>query len=222
MDLTSGINLINGEPSLIQDPHHPYQAYGLAASDETHRMVATYTYQIPRDFFHVRSLNWLLAGWSTSGIYQIGSGFPFAIYAGEPADQMGEFYTGRFLANSTFQNSAGFKKSLSQNFDTSKYSTPPLGRYGNTNKSPERTPYLSNFDANFGKDTHVGERASLLIRVDIFNLGSTWHSTFAGNDLLFPDSTVTDSNFGSLVNPNFGSVSLFNPRDIQLTAQFSF
>ena len=42
------------------------------------------------------------------------------------------------------------------------------------------------------------------------------------NDLLFPDPTVTDSNFGSLVNPNFGSVSLFNPRFIQLTAQLSF
>ena len=222
MDLTSGINLINGEPSLIQDPHNPYQEYGLAASDQTHRLVATYAYEVPKSLFHVHGMNWLLAGWNTSGIYQLASGFPFAVYGGEPQDQMAEFYTGRFLADTTGHNSAGFRKTLAQNFDTSKYSTPPLGRYGNTNKSPERTPYYTNLDATFGKTTHFGDRTALLLRADIFNLGSTWHSTATGNDLLFPDSTVTDSNFGSLINPSYGNVSLWNPRILQLTAQISF
>jgi Carboxypeptidase regulatory-like domain len=220
MDLTSGINLINGEPSLIQDPHHPYQEYGLSASDQTHRLVATYAYQVPRDLFHVRGMSWLLAGWSTSGVYQLASGFPFSIAGGESADQMGEYYASRILANSTYQNSAGFNKTLGENFDISKYSTPPLGRYGNTNKSPERTPYFENFDASFGKTTHIGERQALLIRAEIFNLGSTWHND--NNNLLFPDATVTDSNFGSLINPSYGAVSLWNPRTLQLTAQYSF
>ena len=222
MDVTSGINLVNGEPGLIQDPHHPYQMYGLSASDQTHHMVATYAYQVPHDLFHVRGMNWLLTGWSTSGVYQLASGFPFSINGGESGDQMGELYASRILANSTFQNSSGFQKSLSENFDTSKYSTPPLGRYGNTNKSPERTPYFEDFDASFGKTTHLWESQSLTIRADMFNLGSTWHSTLVGNDLLFPDATVTDSNFGSLVKANYGAVSLFNPRYIQLSAQYTF
>ncbi|MGH9606432.1 MAG: carboxypeptidase regulatory-like domain-containing protein [Terracidiphilus sp.] len=222
MDLTSGINLINGEPGLIQDPHNPYQEYGLSASDQTHRFVATYAYQVPNNLFHVHDLNWLLTGWTTSGVYQLASGFPFAINGGEPADQMGEYYASRIQANSTYQTSSGFKKTLAENFDTSKYSTPPLGRYGNTNKSPERTPYLTNLDASFGKTTNIWEHQSLMIRAEIFNLGSTWHSTSVGNDYLFPDATVTDSNFGSLVNANYGSVSLFNPRIVQLTAQYSF
>jgi hypothetical protein len=219
MDLSSGINLINGEPSLIQDPHHPYQEYGLSASDQTHRMVASYAYEVPRDLFHIHGMSWLLAGWNTSGVYQLASGFPFAVYGGESADQMGEFYASRILANSTFQDSSGFSKSLGENFDTSKYSTPALGRYGNTTKSPERTPYFTNLDASFGKTTHLWERQALLIRADVFNLGSTWHSS---TSLLFPDSTVTDSNFGSLINTNYGSVSLWNPRTLQLTAQYSF
>ncbi len=218
MDLTSGINLINGEPSLIQDPHNPYNEYGLSASDQTNRMVATYSYQVPR-FHAARTLDWLLAGWTTSGIYQLASGFPFAVYGGVGADQMAEFYTGRFLANSTGQSSSSFSKSLGMNFDTSKYSTPTLGRYGNTNKSPERTPYFTNLDASFGKLTHFNDRLSLLLRAEVFNLGSTWHSN---TGLLFPDSTVTDSNFGSLINQNYGSVSLWNPRTIQLTGQFNF
>lgn len=122
-------------------------------------------------------------------------------------------------SNSTFHHSSGFSKTLAMNFDTSKYSTPALGRYGNTNKSPERTPYFTNLDASFGKTTHFNERLSLLLRAEIFNLGSTWHSN---TNLLFPDSTVTDSNFGSPINQNYGSVSLWNPRTIQLTGQFSF
>ena len=174
---------------------------------------------MPTSIFHTNGLKWLVAGWSTSGVYQLASGFPFAVYAGEPADQMAEFYTGRFLANTTGQNSSGFKKTLGQNFETAKYSTPPLGRYGNTNKSPERTPFYTNLDASFGKTTPLGDRMSLMLRADVFNLGSTWHSN---TGLLFPDSTVTDSNFGSLVNPSYGPVSLWNPRTIQLTGQFNF
>jgi hypothetical protein len=219
MDLTSGINLINGEPSLIQDPHHPYQEYGLSASDQTQRVVGTYAYEVPKNLFHVNGLNWLLGGWSTSGVYQLASGFPFSIGGGESADQMGEYYASRIMANSTFQNSSGFSKSLGKNFDTSKYSTPPLGRYGNTNKSPERTPFYTNLDASFGKTTHIKERQAVMIRADVFDLGSTWHSN---TGLLFPDSGVTDSNFGSLINPSYGSVSLWNQRILQLTFQYSF
>lgn len=223
MDLTSGINLINGEPGLIQDPQHPYQMYGLAASDQTHHLVATYAYQVPTNLFHLNhSMDWLVAGWTASGVYQVASGFPFAVNAGESADQMGEYYASRILANSTFHNSSGFHSTLGQWFDTSKYSTPALGRYGNTNKSPERTPYYTNLDASFGKSTQLREGTALQIRADIFNLGSTWHSTTVGNDYLFPDATVTDSNFGSLINANYGAASLWNPRIIQLTAQLTF
>lgn len=218
MDLTSGINLINGEPNLIQNPHDPYQEYGLAASNQTNRFVATYVYEVPA-FFHRGWLNAVTAGWTASGIYQISSGFPFAIYGGEPADQMALYYAGRILANSTYQKSSGFHRSLGKWFDTSEYSTPALGRYGNTNKSPETTPFFTNLDAAFGKNTHMPGHTNLLIRAEIFNVGSTWHSS---TGQLFPDSTVTDSNFGSLVNPTYGAISKWTPRVMQLTAQFTF
>ncbi len=220
MDVTSGINNLYGEPSLIQDPQNPYQEYGLAASDQTHKFIATYVYAVPDHLFASHLLNAIASGWTTSGIYQMGSGLPFSIGAGEPADQMGEYYAGRINANSTFHNTPGFKRTLLEYFDTSKYSTPPLGRYGNTNKSPERTPYIENFDANFGKTTHFTETTSLLIRADIFNLGGNWHSPYAGE--IFPSATVTNSNFGQLINPNYGNISLWNPHTVQLTGQFTF
>jgi len=220
MDLTSGINDISGEPNLIQDPHHPYQMYGLAASDQTNRFVMPFTYEVPNYHFAHKGLDWLTGGWTASGVYQVGSGLPFAVYGGEPTDQMGEDYAGRILADSTYATPPHFKSTLKQSFYTAKYSTPPLGRYGNTNKSPERTPYIENLDASFGKTTNFEGGTSLMLRVEFFNLGSSWHSPNSG--LLFPDSTVTDSNFGSLINPTYGNVSLWNPRKMQLTGQFTF
>jgi len=220
MDVTSGINNLYGEPSLIQDPQHPYQEYGLAASDETNRLVATYTYAVPQ-FFHSRGMNWLTAGWTTNGIYQLGSGLPFNIGASVPADQMGEYYTGRYNANSTYATNASFHRTLTQYFDTSKYSNPELGRYGNTNKSPERTPYLANFDVNFGKNTDFGEGKALLIRADVFNFGGTWHSPYTAQ--VFPSSNVSAGNFGSLIpNQQLGNISLWDSHTLQLTAQISF
>jgi hypothetical protein len=219
MDLTSGINNIYGEPNLIQNPHDPYQMYGYAASDQTHRFVLTFLYEVPEHLVHIPHTDWLFSGWTASGVYQLASGFPFSIPAGEPQDQMGLFYAGRILANSTFQKTPGFKKTLRNYFDTSKYSTPPLGRYGNTNKSPERGPYFTNLDAAFGKTTHFGGSRSLITRAEFFNLGSTWHSSVGK---LFPDSTVTDSTFGTLITPIYGNLSLWNPRLLQLTAQFNF
>lgn len=220
MDVTSGINNLYGEPSLIQDPQNPYQEYGLAASDETHRFVATYVYTVPGHLFSSRLLNEIATGWTTSGVYQLGSGLPFNVSASESADQMGEYYAGRINANSTYQTTPHFKRTLTEYFDTSKYSNPPLGRYGNTNKSPERTPYIENLDANLGKTTRLAEGVSLLIRADVFNFGGNWHSP--SGYVVFPSSNVASSTFGSLINPTFGNVSLWSPDTVQLTGQITF
>jgi hypothetical protein len=194
--------------------------YCLAGSDQTNHLTATYAYQVPYDLFHTRALKWVLTGWTTSGIYQLASGFPFSIGGNASADQMGEYYASRILANSTYQNSPGFHRSLAKEFDITKYSTPELGRYGNTNKSAERTPYYTNFDASFGKTTRTWHNQSILIRADIFNLGSTWHSNSTGK--LFPNASLGSSSFGSVLDPTYGALVLFSPRKIQLTGQYTF
>ena len=219
MDITSAYNLVNGEPDLLQDNFHPGRMYGLAASNEKHRLVATYAYEVPRHIFHSRLMNTLAGGWTTSGVYQLGSGFPFAVYGNEPADQMAIAYGGRFLANSTYRKTPGFKSTLSHYFDTGKYSNPTLGTYGNTNKSPEISPYMTNWDLSVGKTTTTFEGQSLLIRAEYFNVMSTWHY----NPMNFCCNTnVSSSSFGTMIDPSLGNVSLFSPYTLQLTAQYTF
>jgi hypothetical protein len=222
MDVSSGINNINGEPGIVQDPFNPKKQYGLSASDQTHRLVGTYAYQLPAGpgtMLDVKGINWLIGGWTTSGVYQLASGFPFAILGNPAVDQMSGCGPGCYLADYSGSSTSGFKRSLSQWVDPAKYSRTVTGRYGDTNKSPERGPFFTNFDASFGKTTKLTGRQTLMFRVEFFNLGSTWHSN---TGLLFPDSTVTDSTFGTLIDRQIGDVSLWNPRKIQFGAQYKF
>jgi len=226
MDESSGINNVSGENNLLQNPHDIGSNYGLAASDQTHRVVASYDYQLPAGAGHwlnVPHFNWLVGGWTTSGIYQVASGFPFAVYGGVSEDQTtANNWPGRYLANSTFQKTPGFHSSLTQWFDTGKYSTPELGTYGNAGKEPERTPYFTNFDASFGKVFKIKDEHQLKYRLELFNVGSTWHSA---TGLLEPQSTVTSSTFGSLLagtNQAIGKANLFSPYRIQMGLQYNF
>jgi hypothetical protein len=219
MNLTSGINNITGEYALLQNPQNPKSEYGLAASDQTHHLTGTYAYQIPDHLLKGRLLNDLASGWTTSGVYQLASGFPFEVKSGVATDQMAENYTSRYTANSTFQTKSGFSKSLTEWFDISKYSVTPLGTYGNTNKSPERGPYYTDWDTSFGKTTHIGEQRTIVIRADFYNTASTWHD----NDVL-PTSTVTSGVFGSFeATPAYGPLQVtWAPRNLQLSAKFNF
>jgi hypothetical protein len=219
MDITSAINLVNGEPDLIQDNEHPGRMYGLAASNEKHRVVATYAYEVPNHIFHAAWLRTLAGGWTTSGIYQLAGGFPFGISGSEPADQEGLSYGSRFLANSTYHRTPGFKPTLSRYFDTSEYSNPELGTYGNTNKSPEVGPYFTNLDMSVGKTTQTFDEQSLVLRLDIFNAQSTWHSNPTSYCC---NTSISSSSFGSIIDPTLGNASLFTPYTMQLTAQYSF
>jgi hypothetical protein len=219
---SSGINNVLGETSTPQDPHSIAGDYGLQAADQTNRFVATYSYAVPfgHGRFNFRGFGWLVDGWTTSGIFKLSSGFPFELSAGVSQDQTGNSTPSRIRPN--YAPSGTFHTStLTQYFDTKGFTAPPAGRYGNTSRGFLRTPRFQDFDASFGKIFQIKERQQLQYRAEIFNLGSTWHSSA---NLLYPDSTLTDASFGSFyaANPAIGHANLFNPRIIQMGLQYTF
>jgi hypothetical protein len=222
MGTSSGINNVNGETSTPQDPHNIAGDYGLQAADQTHRFVATYSYALPfgHGRFTPKGLGWLIGGWTTSGIFKLSSGFPFELSAGIQQDQTGNSTPSRIRPN--YQRSGTFTNStLTHYFDTAGFTAPPAGRYGDTSRGFLRTPHFQDFDASFGKIFQVKEHQQLQYRAEIFNLGSTWHSSAS---LLAPDTTLSDANFGSFfsANPAIGQANLFNPRIIQMGLQYTF
>src|SRR5208283_5223673 len=83
LDETSAINNVIGTNDFIMDPHNPQRDYGPASTNQTHRFVATGSYDVPVGRgrrYSLGAANWALGNWSLSGIYSLASGIPFSVY----------------------------------------------------------------------------------------------------------------------------------------------
>jgi hypothetical protein len=233
LDETSAINNVLGTNDFIMDPHDPQRDYGPASTDQTHRFVAVGSYDVPVGRGKRYSLglaNWVLGNWSLSGIYTLASGIPFSVYAFEYAnwgaqDQEGSLFWGRTRADMVSSPTSGFTKSISEWYNTSAFAAPPLGAYGDEGKGILRGPHFADLDMAFAKSFLVTERHRLQYRLDIFNVGSNWHSS---TNNLFPDNRLTDCNYGSLVGCNalngtpYNSLNLWTPRILQMSLTYMF
>jgi hypothetical protein len=234
LDETSAINNIQGTNDFIMDPHHPGLDYGPASFDQTHRFVATGSYELPVGRGKRYSLglaNWVFGNWVASGIYTISSGIPFSVYAfpyWTAPDQEGSNFGGRVRANVASDPFSGFTQTNTEWFNTNAFAAPDPGRYGDEGKGILRGPHFADLDMSFAKNFLLTERHRLQARVDIFNLGSNWHS-----ELRTPDQTIGDNNFGSLAPfqssqysgisaAEWAKLNLWTPRTIQLSLQYTF
>jgi hypothetical protein len=137
LDESSAINNAGGQNDFIMDPHNIRQDYGPAAFDQQHRFVASYSYDIPVGkgrHWSVTHLNWLIGGWTTSGIYTLASGFPFSVYSIGyfNQDQTGSAFGGRSRTNVDGSPTANFQPTYLLWFNTSVFSIAPQGTYGNS------------------------------------------------------------------------------------------
>jgi hypothetical protein len=81
---------------------------------------------------------------------------------------------------------------------------------------------------SFAKNFLLTERHRQQARVDIFNVGSNWHSQL----LMAPSNYIGNNNLGSLVPlqgsqymislAEWASLNLWTPRTIQLSLQYTF
>lgn len=231
LDNLSGLN-ISGTSAFVQDPHNPAADYGPSSFDQPHRLTASGTWELPVGRGKRWSLgpaNWILGGWKASGIYSLTSGRSFTAYGCSVCgfDEMGLVFGSRYRPNQTGDANSGFTRSDTQWFNTSVFSLAPQGTYGNESKGELRGPFYEDLDLSFAKVFSVTERQNFEFKFEMFNAGSTWH-----HGAWFPDSTVTDPTFGSLV-PRQSSADAVSPstwaRDnlwqghtIQLSAKYSF
>ncbi len=235
LDTLSIIGLQFRADSFVQNPHNIGAEYGPSNFDQTHRFVATGSYEVPVGKGRKLDLgkwNFLVGGWQASGIYTVSSGFPYTIYAyGDSADQTGLNRLGSIRANLVGNPSLGSATALQQ-FNTAAFAQPELGTYGDLGRNTMRTPFYYDLDMAFGKNFKITERAQLKYKLEVFNLISTWH---ASTNFLYPNNTIANSptnctpgvsgncSFGSLVPLNgASSLNQFNPRVIQMSLNFVF
>ncbi len=235
LDVVSEIGLIFGQTGFVQDPHNLRGDYGPSAFDQPDRVSLLGSYEVPfgkGQKWDLRGWNWLVGGWEVSGTYTAASGMPYTISAfSGGTDQIGLNRPGDIRPNVVGDPNSG-STSIYQMFNTAAFVAPVAGRFGNLGHNTMRTPYFMDTDIAFGKNFHMTERNELEYKLEIYNLGSTWHSN---PGVMYPDATLSDSPagctvgasgtcaFGSLVPLNgAGKLNLWTPRTIQMSLVYKF
>jgi Carboxypeptidase regulatory-like domain/TonB dependent receptor len=205
------------------DPNFPQNSYDLRAEralsnfDVRHRLSVSYSYDLPfgrgRAFAHDNGfLTTLLTGWQTFGIITAQTGRPFTVALIQELDNSG---TGRsslgFGANdrpNVTGNPNDGPRTPEQWFDTSAFSFPAPGTFGNAGRNILTGPGYHNVNASLVKNTSLAEGVSLQLRAEVFNLFN------------HPNLSLPDNFLGS---PTFGRVtSARDPRHIQFGAKLLF
>lgn len=212
-------------------PRNVHFDYGPSDYDQTHRLVASYVYEFPvgkGKRWSAGPANWIIGDWKTSGIVTFASGLPFSVFCcsrGQRIDLTGNPFGDRLRTNVSGNPNSGFTQTTSEWFNTSVFSVPALGTFGNSSRNMLRAPMMRQGNITFMKDFRITERQSLQYRFDIYNVFSSWHD---GNK--FPVHSLPGSpNFGSLIvkDPNspyfaLGNQLLWTPRVIQMALRYTF
>jgi outer membrane receptor protein involved in Fe transport len=204
----------------MQDAFHPEREKAVAIQDIPHSLVFNYVWQLP---FARRSngiLKVLAAGWQINGISTFRSGRPVNICLQNDNAGLGDSgicerpdITGNPILDKS-------KRSLTQWFNTSAFSVPALGTFGNGGRNPVRGSGINNWDLSIFKVTdfpwfgrHSGwntaETAKLEFRAEMFNVWN--HPQFSD-----PGSTLGDADFGQITGLGI------NPREVQFGLRIEF
>jgi hypothetical protein len=214
-DSFDGITQINGD---LYDVSNPYQGwkydYGPSAFDIRNNFFTDFVYRLPLlKGSDNRVLKTTLGGWEISGIVIARSGAPLNIgLAGQNVATIVPNTWNRPNVNGTMRN----PHTVQEWFDTSVFSEPAPGTWGNEPHNGVRGPGRDNWNISLFKNFVLDEGRGIVLqfRAEFFNIWN--HPQWVGDTLNGGIST----NHGA---SNFGAVtSAYDPRTIQLALKFSF
>jgi carboxypeptidase family protein len=198
MDDASGFFTSAGDPNFPQDSANLDAEWGRSSFDVRHRFSVSFSYDLPFDF-------------TVSGIVQMQSGRPFTVALLPEVDNSN---TGRsslgFGANdrpNVSGNAASSNPTPGQWFNTSAFSMPTFGTFGNAGRNILEGPGYQNVNLALLKRIPLG-RTSLQLRAEAFNLLNR-----VNFDL--PDNFFGSSTFGQILSAG-------SPRHIQFGARLMF
>ncbi len=225
----AGIGATNSFAGHMND-HNPNLDYGPSDFNVGQRFVASYVYDLPvgRGKRYLATTSRLadvaVGGWEVTGIGTFQEGFPFSILAN---DTYGLLNTFNQRANFTPHLNSGFHKSVNEFFNTTAYSQPLAGAFGNVGRNTITGPGIENFDMGLIKNLNFTERIHMQLRLESFN---TFNHTQYGVDPsapgVGPGSNAVDDNVNDQApsaNTNFGKITSARPgRILQLGGKITF
>ena len=195
------------------DAHNIHLDYSKSSYDINRRFVASFVYELPlgrgKQFGSGmgKTADAVVGGWQVNGIYSDQSGLPFNTISPDLGFALQSYGQRSNVVGNP--HPPGFHKSYHQWFDTSAFSQPAMGSFGNERRNDLRAPGLNNLDFSLFKNFAFGDRAKLQIRGEAFNALN--HAQIGA-----PDPNRTDASFG-LINSTWAP-----GRIVQLAAKVIF
>jgi len=190
--------------------------YGPADYDIRNVFFTNFVYQIPLFKNSGKGLKTALGGWELSGIIEAQSGAPVNI--GLNGGSVSSIVPNS--QNRPDHNGSGHDPhTVNEWFDTSIFSAPASGTWGNTPRNFVRGPGRDNWNLSLFKNFVFNQErgTNLQFRAEFFNVWN--HTQWVGNAALGGIS----NNFNPTNPGNFGAVtSAYDPRTVQLALKLSF
>jgi len=196
-----------GDLCNVSNPYNRAYDNGLSLFDRTNILVANFIYKLPI-FNHTQNqlLKSTLGGWELSGIVTMESGTPLNVTLGGAAGGNGVGGTNRPNLN----GSVSYPGTQAQWFNTSAFSAPTIGQWGNAPHNAVRGPGRDNWNLSLFKSFVLNEARGSRFELRVESYNAFNHTQFQGVSTSF-----TDSRFGQLT-------SAYDARDFQVGAKLYF
>jgi hypothetical protein len=188
-----------------QDPRNAALDRGLSSFDRTHRLVASWVWEIPTPKMSELS-HAIFGGWQLSGIVVAQSGSPFSVLMPcATINAQGNNCRPNVTGNGALPSD---ERSIAEWFNTSAFVIPSPQAYGDAGRNILRAPGTTNMDVGFSRSFAWMETRRLQIRSEFFN-------------------ALNHTNFGlpvhSIDSPALGTITSAAPsRVIQIGARLEF
>ena len=207
-----------GDLGMISNPYVGWTYdYGPSSYDIRNNFFANFIYDLPLLKHSDNKLaKMMLGGWEISGIVIAKSGAPVNVgLNGNNVTSIVPNY-GQNLNRPDQSGSGHDPHTVAEWFDTSIYSAPAAGTWGNTPRNSVRGPGRQNWNVSLFKNFMFSEKrgSNLQFRAEFFNLWN--HTQFQGDTL----NNGISNNFGA---SDFGQVkNAYDPRRLQLALKLYF
>jgi hypothetical protein len=183
---------------------------GSSTFDIRHAVTSFVTYEVPQ---FAKSAPRLTKGWQINSLFTFATGQPINIVAGTNVSGTGENLDRIDLIGNPFANVPTATAPAIQYLNKAAFATPAAGTFGNLGRDVLYGPGVGTVDFSVFKKTHITERISTELRVEIFNL-------FNRANYANPSGTFSSSSFGQITSTlnNGGAPGLgfAEPRNTQL------
>jgi len=168
---------VNGDSAGWVGPlnaHNTRLDYSYASYDTPHHFIGSFVYEIPvgrgKHFLGNvgRPADLILGGWQINGIVNFQAGFPFSVNATDLGGVLEAFVNRADINGNPKPGSIHFTPQKA--FETSVFSQPALGLYGNSARNSVRAPGINNFDPAAFKNVRITERLLWQVRFESFNV----------------------------------------------------